>query len=459
MTQLDTSASRPHADSALAPTATASVPPAGAAPAATPAATRPRASRYTRRGMVLLGLMILIRLVSVAGVLSTHPDDYYSILGGDARRYDDIVLSEGTPYKDFKVEYPPVVVGFVHLTHGGTLFESQIRLALSQLAVDLAIAGLLAWAWNRKTGLAYLLIGAPFMAFPYIYMRVDLLPVLFATLGFALVRKGWQAAGGVSLAVGVFAKLWPFFVAPLLIVERKWKGLAAWAVAGLAGAAAWVAWVGSTDGIMQVVSFRGSKGWQVESLYGIFVHMGHPANTHIEGGAWRNGIMQPWARPLLTISSLVCVALAWWWAERRRREGAHDAVVYGLAPLMCVLGLLVFAPILSPQYLLWVLPFSAVLAARGEKLLTWLSVATIAVTTYSFAVIHAQTSGRLYATVPVVIRNGLLVVMLVIAGLQLLGKLKSPAIEPTDDDPGLPWEGATAAAPDDGEPATASLGV
>jgi hypothetical protein len=126
---------------------------------------------------------------------------------------------------------------------------------------------------------------------------------------------------------------------------------------------------------------------------------------------------------------------------------------------MCVLGLLVFAPILSPQYLLWVLPFSAVLAARGEKLLTWLSVATIAVTTYSFAVIHAQTSGRLYATVPVVIRNGLLVVMLVIAGLQLLGKLKSPAIEPTDDDPGLPWEGATAAAPDDGEPATASLGV
>lgn len=445
MTSIDTSISRPDGPAAAA-TETPTGPAVVGTPTTSPSSGRVR--RYTRRGLVLLGLMVLVRLIAVAGVLGTHPDDYYSILGGDARRYDAIVLGEGcykvgscTPYKDFQVEYPPVVVGFVHLTHGDTLFESQTRLALSQLAVDLAIAGLLAWAWNRRTGLAYLLLGTPFLFFPFVYMRIDLLPALFTVAGFALVRKGWQAAGGASVAVGVFAKLWPFFMAPLLLVERKWKGLIAWAVTGALGAAAWYAWVGGPEGMQQVVSFRGSKGWQVESLYGIFVHMGHPQNTHIEGGAWRNGIMQPWARPLLTLLSVACVVAAWWWAERRRRAGAHDAAVYALAPFFCVVGSLVFAPILSPQYLLWVLPFSAILAARGEKLLTWLSVACFAVTTYSFAVIHAQTSGRLYATVPVVIRNGLLVAMLVVAGLQLLGKLRTPALEPTEDDPGIAWKG------------------
>ncbi|MCU0271290.1 MAG: DUF2029 domain-containing protein [Acidimicrobiales bacterium] len=406
------------------------------------------AGRFTKRGMILLAVLVGLRLVAAIAVLATHPDDYQSILGGDARRYDEIVYTPGTPYADHMVEYPPVIVGFVHLIHGDTLFHTQVALVFSQLAIDLAIAGLLAWAWSRRTGLAYLVLGLPFLTFPFIYTRIDLIPALLVTLGFALLRKGWQATGGAALAIAVFAKLYPLALGPALLVERKWRAFAVWVVTGLAAAAAWVAWVGGTEGIEQVVSFRGAKGWQVESLPGILVHMADTSAVHIESGAWRSGVMPGYARPLLTALSIATAVAAWWWAYRRRGEGRTDDVTYALAPLTCVLGLLVFAPILSPQYLLWLLPFSAILAARGEKTLTWLMLAASALTTYGFMVIHSQIGGRLFATVPIVARNGLLVVMLVVAALQLSGRRRSVATEADDE------ADQTA-----GEPATATLGA
>ena len=62
-------------------------------------------------------------------------------------------------------------------------------------------------------------------------------------------------------------------------------------------------------------------------------------------------------------------------AARRRREGADDHVIYALAPLVSVLSLLIFAPILSPQYVVWMLPFAALVAARGDRLVAGLTAA------------------------------------------------------------------------------------
>ena len=162
----------------------------------------------------------------------------------------------------------------------------------------------------------------------------------------------------------MFAKVWPLALGPLLFVRRRWRGATAWVATGALGLLAWVAWAG-ISGIDQVVTFRGAKGWQIESIPGILLHMSDPAGSHVEQGAWRTAAAMPWwSRPLLTAATVGVVALAWWTAAA---VGAarRDAALEGYAPLLAVLAMLVFSPIISPQYVLWFVPWAAIATVHG----------------------------------------------------------------------------------------------
>jgi len=375
----------------------------------------------SRGVVVLIAVLVAVRIIALSGVLLSGQEKDNSVIGGDARRYTQIALAEGTPYRDFAVEYPPVAYALVRaVSASDDRSATLIRLGLSQLALDLGVAGLLAWAWGRRSCAAYLVLGLPFLPFPYLYLRIDLVSVFLATAGLALLHKHRDRSGGALIAVAVFAKLWPVALAPLFVLERRWKALVTWALTGALGLAAWVLWAGPS-GPIEVFSFRGARGWQVESLPGVFLHMMDSQRAHVEQGAWRTGIMPEWGRPVLSGLSLLFLALAWYWAWRRRQEGAGETVVFALAPLAAVLSLLIFAPIISPQYVLWLLPFSAILAARGDRLVSGFMLATGAMSTLEFALIHGQIDGKLYATIPVVTRNALLVAMLIAVLLKLTG--------------------------------------
>ena len=83
------------------------------------------------------------------------------------------------------------------------------------------------------------------------------------------------------------------------------------------------------------------------------------------------------------------------------------------------MAMLVFAPILSPQYVLWFLPFAAIATAAGDRVVGGLTLAITVLTTFVLSSIHAQTEGALWATIPIVVRNSLLVALLVVALLRL----------------------------------------
>jgi hypothetical protein len=368
---------------------------------------------------VLVAVLVVLRIAAAGYLVLTPTEREANILGGDAGRYHEIARTFGRPYRDFDVEYPPAALALIELTNGTNRAHTIERLVASQLILDFAVAGLLVWAWDRRTALAYLILSTPMLAFPFLYMRIDLLSVFLALLGLALVRKGWDRSGGASLAVAAYAKVWPVVVMPVLVIERKVKAGAAWVVTMVVCGVAWLAWGGS-EGPSEVLTFRGAKGWQVESIIGLFFHVSNPSGSHPEAGAWRTAAEMPgWGRPMLTVLSGVTVLLAWWLASRRRRAGDDDSVVYGLAPLVCVIGMLVFAPILSPQYVLWFLPFAAIVAARGNRLMGGLTLAVAALSAWSFAVIKAELHGQWYAVYPLFLRNGLLVAMLVVGLVQL----------------------------------------
>lgn len=398
--------------------------------------------------------LVALRVLALAAALASHPDADGSTIGGDARRYDQIAAAEGAPYRDVAIEYPPGSVVVIEAVHGETLFDTQLRLGVSQLACDLAAAAALGWAFGRRTAVAYLLLGLPFLALPFLYLRIDLVSVALAAMGVAVVHRRRDLAGdvlgGSLLALGAVAKLWPFVLLPLLAVERRWRALVSALVVGAACGLAWVA-VAGVDGVVQVLSFRGAQGWQVESLTGIVVHVLEPARIHVEGGAWRTGTMPAGARTVLTALSLATAAVVWWWAERRRRLGGPDGphavlVRYGLAPAAAVLGLLVWAPIISPQYVLWVLPFAAVAAAHGDRSIGWLTFAAAALSTYSLATIRAQIDGELWATLPIAARNVVLVITLCHLLVALSGHGRTAPVLPA-----APVRPAAPVAPDDAE--------
>jgi hypothetical protein len=60
------------------------------------------------------------------------------------------------------------------LTHGPSLGVSITLVAISQLLCDILISFILRWVWSLRTQAAYLVLGLPLVAFPFVYARVDL---------------------------------------------------------------------------------------------------------------------------------------------------------------------------------------------------------------------------------------------------------------------------------------------
>jgi hypothetical protein len=297
----------------------------------------------------------------------------------------------------------------------------------SQLVLDIAIAVVVVWGWGRRAGIAYLVLGLPFLLYPFLYLRLDLLSVFLAVLGVALVRRRQPALGGAALAIACFAKLWPVVLVPMLIVRRAWWALGAFVGVGTAGLAAWVAWSG-TDGPVQVVTLRGAKGWEFESTVGAVVRSVGNVTPRIESGAWRVGDVGDVTRNLLTLAVIAAAALVWVVASRAQPNGPR--VLDGLAPVAAIVAFLVLSPLLSPQFLAWLLPFAAIAAVYGEQLVAGLTFVVIALSVALLALLTELIHGETLSLVVLAARNVVLLALLAVLAVRLVratGWRRAPA--------------------------------
>jgi hypothetical protein len=262
--------------------------------------------------------------------------------------------------------------------------------------------------------------------YPFLYLRLDLLSVALAVGGLALVRRRRPALGGAALALACFAKVWPVLLAPSLLVRRSWRALAAFAAVGVAGMTAWVAWAG-TDGPIQVVSMRGATSWEIESSVGAVVRTVTGHHPHVQRGAWRAGIMPGWASPTLGVLLFVAVVATWVLAARRRPHGT--GVLDGTAAMAAIGSFLIFSPLLSPQYLLWLVPFAAVVAARGDWAIGRLTLVVVALSVLDFNLIQELVHTNAWAPQAIVLaRNFLLVVLVGMCLARLIRGSRRPAL-------------------------------
>ena len=336
------------------------------------------------------------------------------VLSADASRYHTIAQSRGVPYRDFDVEYPPLTLGAVELLNGTEAADTAKQVGAFSLILAFGIAAVLLLQWKERAALWFLGLSVPLALF--VYLRLDLLSVALALLSIALLRWNRDRAAGVTLGLAVFAKVWPLAIAPLFLVERRWRAL--WWLAGtvVVGFAAWIPWAG-WDAPVQVATFRGAHGWQIESLVGAIVLTFTGAREHVETGAVRVGTAPHWAEGLLLAAGIVVIVVAW----TKWRGGPESTDRWAVRAAVAVAVVLLVSPILSPQYVVWLLPWMALAALEDRRL----GVLTLVVTILTTLIWFLPFRGISVLESLILARNAALV-SLVIGGLLWLRSARSP---------------------------------
>lgn len=282
------------------------------------------------------------------------------------------------PYADQELEYPPlsIPVLLAPAIPGEDLSSYNEAFQWEMIAFDLAIVLLLALALSggarRVTGaiavytlgviaLSGIVLGeSDIDTMPLAIARFDLVPA-FLVLAAVLAREaGRSATWGALLSAGVAVKAFPLAVLPALARgERRPRRVAVAAAVPLAVAAALV--IGWGDEFGSALSYHSERGLQVESVAATPLEIAGIDDPSVAaeygfGGFNFTGPGAGLARALTLAALLAAFALVAWagWrseAPRLRYATALVAVV------------VVLAPVLSPQFLFWLLPLSA--AAYG----------------------------------------------------------------------------------------------
>ncbi len=201
-------------------------------------------------------------------------------------------------------------------------------------------------------------LGLSLLLAPFTALKLDALAVITAVAAVALIERRRDRTGGVVLALAIAIRFWPAALLPSLVVGRRGRATV-WAIAAFAAIAAGWVWYGGIDGPVQVATFRHAHGWEIGSLVGS-IAWAAGAPLHVSGGAFRVGDPPAFVRGAVSVGLLVTIVAICW------RQGRRSEPPFGLPALVSVAALLVWSPILSLQYVSWLVPWAAISWSRSE---------------------------------------------------------------------------------------------
>ncbi|MDB5352617.1 MAG: hypothetical protein JWN86_3864 [Planctomycetota bacterium] len=300
---------------------------------------------------------------------------------GEKNLYEDVhayhdyasgLMRGSVPYRDYPVEYPIAAfpLFLVPRLFAAGLDAFRWAFALEMLAFDALLVWLVANRAERTVGVArgltwYSLGLAALGGLPI--ARFDVAPTALAFASALAWEAGRSGVGGVLAGVGGLMKLFPAVVAgPGFLSGRgSLRGMIAFGLTCLFGAIGW--WALGGAGVAASMRYHAGRGLEIESLYaGLLIVFAKFAGMPISHDFNHSSVelITPGAAPIATVAlaiQLGAIGLVLW---RFRRCGRHDLPRFAGA---CILAFAVFGKVLSPQYVLWVLPFVATLGGRSGR--------------------------------------------------------------------------------------------
>jgi len=263
----------------------------------------------------------------------------------------------------------------------------------------------------------YLAVGA----FGTVLARFDLVPSLVVLAALWLVyRHRWGAASSL-IALGFLLKLYPIILLPLLFIEqRRTQGRFSWRplvlFVSIAGAGMLIAQALSPADWWSPFAYAFRRPPQVESVEAslLWLASGFGVTAHANQSFHSRNVVSVLAAPLSALGSAATV-IGSSWIYLRHLQGRLS---FRRATLACLLVALLASEVLSPQYLIWVLPLVAIVEGLTWR---WLVICALTSAIYpflymsnllSYGAASAGTYGPLFAGM-IVLRNGLMVYALV----------------------------------------------
>jgi Glycosyltransferase family 87 len=301
------------------------------------------------------------------------------------QRYGNEIAHGHVPYRDFRLEYPPGALPMFALpglvSHGGRdqdvkpgfrrTFETLMwmcgALALIAMALTLRVIGGALWTPLLFAALAPLALGTVILS------RFDLWPAALAAAGIAALVYARFRLGHVLLGLGAAAKFYPAVLLPLA-VAYTWKARgrreALICLAFAVGVFALVFLpfvVLAPGGVWHSVSVQLGRPLQVESLGAALLLVGHHVFGFGLAGETSHGsqnVAGDTARVFGILSTLLQAGvLVWIWSSFARRPTTAGSLVRASAAAVC--AFVAFGKVLSPQFLIWLIP--VVPLVRGRR--------------------------------------------------------------------------------------------
>jgi hypothetical protein len=283
-------------------------------------------------------------------------------------RYGHAVLDGQLPYRDFHLEYPPGAIPLFTLPALGE-YVTWFRLenALAWIAVIALVGALLATLrpgdrWNPVLLATVALV--PLLLGPFTLMRFDAWPTALSLAAILCLVRGRPTAAYGLLALGVVVKAWPIALLPLFLAYRApRRAVAVFAVVLLAALVPFAALTpgGAYNGLMA----QPNRHLEYETIgASALFALGRHVRLYFETGSY--SVAGSGANTIATLQSLLQVVfvLALVFVFLRSGRGPRQLVAAAAAT---VTGAAVLGKVLSPQFLLWIAPFAALVdvAALG----------------------------------------------------------------------------------------------
>jgi uncharacterized membrane protein len=214
---------------------------------------------------------------------------------------------------------------------------------------------------------------APILLGPLLLTRFDLYPAAVTAVAVALLLAGRDRLGSGALGAAIAVKLYPIVLVPLALAwtwRRKGRREALIVLAVCAGVtlAAFLPFFAlSPEGVAWSVRRQLDRPLQIESLgAAVLLALHHAAGMPLawassHGSQNLTGTGAVVAATVTTVAQLAVLAFVWW------RFAARPTVTHAGLVEACAAALVAFAAlgkVLSPQFLVWLLPAAGLVAGR-----------------------------------------------------------------------------------------------
>jgi hypothetical protein len=301
-------------------------------------------------------------------------------------RYATMIREGNVPYRDFRVEYPPLALplflaaGLV--SHEVTGFK--IAFALEMLLFNAGTVWLVADWVERTQGHERVRGRLAWYTVFYVLLsrlmvsRYDAAPMLFGFAASIWWFSGRPRPGGIAAALGTLMKVYPAVLALVAVPfdlsrpgRSRDRGLIAFVAVVVLGSMGWVA-IGGARGVSESLGYQLGRGFEYGSLgSGLQMLAAKVAGAEIhvvrDHAAWSS--VTPWTDRLLSLVLPLQAAAILVVCGAFVRRGMNDGVRYSGA---AILAFIITGKVFSPQYLIWLMPFIAVAEGPIARRACWL---------------------------------------------------------------------------------------